>query len=39
MPIVQARDQRWRLLAAHAFLLGLCAVVLFPFLVVVSVSL
>jgi len=39
MPIVQSRSQRWRKLAAHAFLLALCAVVLFPFLVVVSVSL
>lgn len=39
MPIVQDRHQRWRKLAAHAFLLALCAVVLFPFLVVVSVSL
>jgi maltose/maltodextrin transport system permease protein len=39
MPIVQSRHQRWRKLAAHAFLLGLCAAVLFPFLVVISVSL
>ncbi|MBN8489104.1 MAG: maltose ABC transporter permease MalG [Burkholderiales bacterium] len=39
MPIVQSQSQRWRKLAAHAFLLALCAVVLFPFLVVVSVSL
>lgn len=39
MAIVQARSQRWRLLAAHLFLLALCAVVVFPFLVVLSVSL
>ena len=39
MPIVQPKSQRWRLLAAHAFLLALCAVVVFPFLVVLSVSL
>jgi maltose/maltodextrin transport system permease protein len=39
VPIVQSRQQRWRKLAAHAFLLGLCAAVLFPFLVVISVSL
>lgn len=39
MPIVQTRSQRWRLLAAHAFLLALCAAVVFPFLIVLSVSL
>lgn len=39
MAIVQPKSQRWRVLAAHLFLLALCAVVLFPFLVVVSVSL
>ncbi len=39
MALVQAKSQRWRLLLAHAFLLALCAAVLFPFLVVVSVSL
>ncbi|MBQ0933829.1 maltose ABC transporter permease MalG [Ideonella paludis] len=39
MAIVQAPSQRWRKLAAHLFLLSLCAVVVFPFLVVVSVSL
>jgi len=38
MPIVQSKAQRWRKLAAH-FLLLLCAAVLFPFLVVISVSL
>jgi maltose/maltodextrin transport system permease protein len=37
--IVQPQSQRWRKLAAHAFLLGLCAVVVFPFIVVLSVSL
>ncbi|MFM2066842.1 MAG: maltose transporter permease [Pseudomonadota bacterium] len=39
MAIVQPRSQRWRLLAAHLFLLALCATVVFPFLVVLSVSL
>jgi maltose/maltodextrin transport system permease protein len=39
MPIVQPRSQRWRLLAAHLFLLSLCAAVLLPFLIVLSVSL
>ena len=39
MPIVQAKSQRWRLVAAHAFLLLLCSAVVFPFLVVLSVSL
>ena len=39
MAIVQSRNQRWQLLAAHLFLLALCAAVLFPFLIVLSVSL
>jgi len=39
MAIVQSPSQRWRKLAAHVFLLLLCAAVLFPFLVVLSVSL
>jgi maltose/maltodextrin transport system permease protein len=39
MPLVQPRHQRWRLVLAHAFLLLLCAAVLLPFLVVLSVSL
>ncbi|RQO62071.1 maltose ABC transporter permease MalG [Paucibacter sp. KBW04] len=39
MAIVQHRSQRWRKLAAHLFLLLLSALVLFPFLVVISVSL
>lgn len=39
MPLVQPKSQRWRLLAAHVFLLALCAAVVFPFLVVLSVSL
>lgn len=39
MAIVQPKHQRWRLAAAHAFLIVLCAVVVFPFLVVLSVSL
>jgi maltose/maltodextrin transport system permease protein len=39
MPIVAPRNQRWRLLAAHAFLWGLIALTLFPLLAVVSISL
>jgi maltose/maltodextrin transport system permease protein len=39
MAIVQPKSQRWRLWAAHAFLLALCAAVIFPFAVVLSVSL
>jgi maltose/maltodextrin transport system permease protein len=39
MAIVQPKSQRWRLLLAHAFLLALCAAVVFPFLIVISVSL
>jgi maltose/maltodextrin transport system permease protein len=39
MAVVQPKNQRWRLLAAHAFLLLLCAAVVFPFLIVASVSL
>ncbi len=39
MAIVQAKHQRWRLLLAHLFLLGLCAAVVFPFAIVLSVSL
>jgi maltose/maltodextrin transport system permease protein len=39
MAIVQPKHQRWRLLLAHLFLLGLCAAVIFPFAIVLSVSL
>ena len=39
MPLVQPKSQRWRLLAAHLFLLTLCAAVVLPFVVVLSVSL
>lgn len=39
MPMVRSRSERWRLVAAHAFLIALCLVVTFPFLVVLSVSL
>jgi len=39
MAVVQPKSQGLRLLAAHAFLLLLCAAVLFPFLIVISVSL
>jgi maltose/maltodextrin transport system permease protein len=36
--IVRSPHQRWRKLVAHAFLLSLCAIVVMPFLVVLSVS-
>jgi maltose/maltodextrin transport system permease protein len=39
MAIVVDKTQRWRLAAAYIFLIVLCAVVVFPFLVVLSVSL
>jgi maltose/maltodextrin transport system permease protein len=39
MALVQPKTQRLRLLLAHAFLLALCAAVVFPFLIVISVSL
>ena len=39
MPMVKPRSTRWRRWLAHAFLLSLCALVVFPFLVVLSVSL
>ncbi|MBK6854470.1 MAG: maltose ABC transporter permease MalG [Burkholderiales bacterium] len=38
MPIVVDKSQRWRALAAHAFLICFCLVTIFPFLVVLSVS-
>nr|WP_320131015.1 maltose ABC transporter permease MalG [uncultured Holophaga sp.] len=39
MSIVISKQQRWRVLAAHLFLIVLCAMVLFPFLLTVSISL
>ncbi|KPF49784.1 maltose transporter permease [beta proteobacterium AAP121] len=39
MALVQPKTQTLRLLLAHAFLLALCAAVVFPFLIVISVSL
>jgi maltose/maltodextrin transport system permease protein len=38
MAIVIDKSQRWRVVAAHAFLICLCALVIFPLLVVVSIS-
>jgi len=38
MPIVVDKSQRWRVLAAHAFLIVFCLMAIFPFLVVLSVS-
>ncbi len=39
MAIVQSKSQGWRLIAAHLFLIVLCLLVAFPFIVVLSVSL
>ena len=39
MAIVLDKSHRWRLIAAHVFLLCLCAVVIFPFLMILSISL
>ncbi|HEY9064133.1 MAG TPA: maltose ABC transporter permease MalG [Burkholderiaceae bacterium] len=39
MPIVLDKSHRWRLVAAHAFLIALCALAIFPFLLVLSISL
>jgi maltose/maltodextrin transport system permease protein len=39
MAVVQGKGQRWRLLAAHLGLIALCLLVLFPLLLVVSISL
>ena len=39
MAIVLDKSHRWRVIAAHIFLLCLCAVVIFPFLMILSISL
>jgi maltose/maltodextrin transport system permease protein len=39
MAIVLDKSHRWRVVAAHLFLIGLCALVIFPFLMVISISL
>ena len=39
MAIVIDKSQRWRVFAAHLFLIVLCAAVIFPLLMVVSISL
>ena len=39
MAIVIDKSQRWRVVAAHVFLIGLCALVIFPLLMMVSISL
>ena len=39
MAIVIDKSQRWRVFAAHLFLVCLCALVLFPLVMVVSISL
>jgi maltose/maltodextrin transport system permease protein len=38
MAIVIEKSQRWRLFAAHAFLIALCALVMFPVLMTISIS-
>ena len=37
MAIVLDKSHRWRVVAAHVFLLCLCAVVIFPFLMILSI--
>ena len=39
MPIVLKRSHRWRVLLVHAVLLGFIALTVFPFLMIVSISL
>jgi maltose/maltodextrin transport system permease protein len=39
MAIVTSKSQRWRVWLAHLFLIALCAAVIFPFLMVISISL
>ena len=39
MALVIDKSQRWRVIAAHAFLIFLCCLVLFPVLVTISISL
>lgn len=39
MPMVTGRNERWRLLAAHAFLWALISLTVFPLLAIVSISL
>jgi maltose/maltodextrin transport system permease protein len=39
MAMVQGKGHRWRLLAAHTGLIAFCALILFPLLLVVSISL
>jgi maltose/maltodextrin transport system permease protein len=39
MAIVIDKSQRWRLIVAHVFLVGLCALVMFPVLMTISISL
>jgi maltose/maltodextrin transport system permease protein len=39
MAIVLDKSHRWRVLAAHAFMIGLIALVIFPFLMILSISL
>ena len=39
MAIVLDKSHRWRVVAAHLFLIGLTAMVIFPFLMILSISL
>jgi maltose/maltodextrin transport system permease protein len=38
MAIVLDRSHHWRLIAAHVFLIALCLLVIFPFLMILSIS-
>ena len=39
MAIVLDKSHRWRIVAAHVFLIALCVAVIFPFLMIISISL
>jgi maltose/maltodextrin transport system permease protein len=39
MAIVAGKKQRWRIIAAHAGLIAFCALILFPLVMIISVSL
>ena len=39
MAIVLDKSHRWRIVAAHVFLIALCLAVIFPFLMIISISL
>ena len=39
MPVVTGKSQRWRVLAAHGFLIALICITVFPLLAIISISL